>query len=100
MEPVIGRLGALDAVSTRPAAQPAQPSAGGFGNALSAALDRVSAEQSAATQLSREFQMDNDAVGIEETMIALTKASLGFQAAVQVRNKLVSAYNDVMNMPL
>jgi flagellar hook-basal body complex protein FliE len=42
--------------------------------------------------------MENPDVGLEETMIAMQKASLGFQAAVQVRNKVVQAYNDIMNM--
>jgi flagellar hook-basal body complex protein FliE len=37
-------------------------------------------------------------VGLEETMIAMQKSQIGFQAAMTVRNRLVSAYTDVMNM--
>jgi flagellar hook-basal body complex protein FliE len=42
--------------------------------------------------------LDNPAVSIEETMVAMQKAQIGFQAAVQVRNRLVQAYSEVMNM--
>ena len=73
---------------------------GNFGHAIEQALGDVSAAQNSASQLSREFQMENTNVSLEETMIALQKASLGFQSAVQVRNKLVTAYNDIMNMPV
>jgi flagellar hook-basal body complex protein FliE len=69
-----------------------------FGEAINDALNNVSAAQGDASTLSREFQLENPNVSLEETMIALQKASLGFQAAVQVRNKLVTAYNDIMNM--
>jgi flagellar hook-basal body complex protein FliE len=43
-------------------------------------------------------QMDNPTVGLEETMVAMQKAQLGFQATLQVRNRLVQAYSDIMNM--
>ena len=71
---------------------------GGFGDALKEALQNVSNQQKQADQLQQRFQMNDPTVGIEETMLAMNTASVGFQALVQVRNKLVSAYNDVMNM--
>lgn len=71
-----------------------------FADAIGDALNNVSKAQSEATTMAREFQMENPNVSLEETMITLQKASLGFQAAVQVRNKLVTAYNDVMNMSI
>ncbi len=70
----------------------------GFIDAIGGALDKVSQLQQNSSGLSKEFQMENPDVGLEETMIAMQKASLGFQAAVQVRNKVVQAYNDIMNM--
>jgi flagellar hook-basal body complex protein FliE len=71
---------------------------GGFQSALSQALKSVSATQNEAGRLQREVQLDNPAVGIEETMVAMQKAQIGFQATLQVRNKLVQAYTDIMNM--
>ena len=72
--------------------------AGGFQQALTQALGAVSQSQNTATALQREVQMDNPTVGLEETMVAMQKAQLGFQATLQVRNRLVQAYSDIMNM--
>jgi flagellar hook-basal body complex protein FliE len=68
--------------------------------AIGGAVDKVSELQGESRSLSRDFQLEKGDVGLEETMIAMQKASLGFQAAVQVRNKVVQAYNDIMNMPV
>ncbi|HKO88158.1 MAG TPA: flagellar hook-basal body complex protein FliE [Burkholderiales bacterium] len=69
-----------------------------FGNALKAALDGVNHTQKNAEALAQAYQMEDPNVGVEETMIAMSKANISFQALVQVRNKLVSAYHDIMNM--
>ena len=71
---------------------------GGFQQALTQALGAVSQSQNAASRLQREVQMDNPTVSLEETMVAMQKAQLGFQATLQVRNRLVQAYSDIMNM--
>jgi len=71
---------------------------GGFQVALNQALKSVSAAQNDAVRLQREVQLDNPAVSIEETMVSMQKAQIGFQATLQVRNKLVQAYTDIMNM--
>lgn len=69
-----------------------------FGDAMTQALKGVSAAQAESARLQREVQLDNPSVSLEETMIAMNRASLGFQAVVQVRNRLVQAYSDIMNM--
>ena len=69
-----------------------------FQTAFSGALKSISAAQQTASTMQREVQFDNPTVSLEETMIAMQKAQLGFQSAVQVRNKLVQAYTDIMNM--
>lgn len=70
----------------------------GFQQALSQALGSVSQSQNQASALQRELQMDNPTVSIEQTMVAMQKAQIGFQATLQVRNRLVQAYSDIMNM--
>ena len=70
----------------------------GFSQALTQALKSVSALQHQATAMQREMQLDNPTVSIEETMVAMQKAQIGFQATLQVRNRLVQAYSDIMNM--
>jgi flagellar hook-basal body complex protein FliE len=72
--------------------------AGGFQAAMSDALKGVSQSHFEAQRLSRELQLDNPTVSIEQTMMAITKAQVGFQAALQVRNRFAQAYSDIMNM--
>lgn len=69
-----------------------------FGEALKAALEQVHAAQSEATQLQQEFDLNAPNVNLHEVMASLQKASLSFQTMVQVRNRLVSAYQEIMNM--
>lgn len=70
----------------------------GFSSALKGALTSVSAAQNQAQALQREVQLENPNVSIEETMVAMQKAQLGFQATLHVRNRMVQAYTDIMNM--
>lgn len=69
-----------------------------FATALGDALRSVSDAQNRASAMQREVAMDNPKVSLEETMIAMQKSQIGFQAALQVRNRLVQAYSDIMNM--
>jgi flagellar hook-basal body complex protein FliE len=69
-----------------------------FSVAFSQALRNVSQTQNTAQALQREVALDNPAVSIEQTMIAMQRSQIGFQAALQVRNRLVQAYSDIMNM--
>jgi flagellar hook-basal body complex protein FliE len=71
-----------------------------FVAALDSALQSVSRSQQQSAELQRQFQLENPAVSLEETMIAMNKSQLAFQAAVQVRNRLVQAYEQIMNMPV
>jgi len=71
---------------------------GGFQQALTQALGSVSRSQNDAARLQREVQMDNPTVSLEETMVAMQKAQIGFQATLTVRNRLVQAYSEIMNM--
>lgn len=70
----------------------------GFGAALSDALKGVSDSQNQATWMQNELQMDNPTVSLEQTMVQMQKAQIGFQAAISVRNRLVQSYTDIMNM--
>jgi flagellar hook-basal body complex protein FliE len=69
-----------------------------FADALAASLNQVSSMQSGAEQLGKRFALGDDSVNLSDVMIAGQKANIAFQATVQVRNKLVSAYHDMMNM--
>ncbi|WIM06719.1 MAG: flagellar hook-basal body complex protein FliE [Candidatus Nitricoxidivorans perseverans] len=76
------------------------PAAGGadFSQALKAAIDQVNQAQKQAQQMAENFSAGQKDVNLQDVMINLQKANLSFQQMVQVRNKLVSAYHDIMNM--
>jgi flagellar hook-basal body complex protein FliE len=71
---------------------------GSFQSAMAQALKSVSQSQQEAQTMQRELQLDNPSVSLEQTMVAMQKSQLGFQATLQVRNRLVQAYSDIMNM--
>ena len=73
-------------------------SASGFRTAMADALQSVSTAQNESVRLQRELTLGNPEVSLEQTMIANQKGYIGFQAAVQVRNRLAQAYTDIMNM--
>ena len=70
-----------------------------FGSAISSALQQVNAQQHKATAITEAYER-GDTHDIVSVMIERQKASLGFETTLQVRNKLLSAYRDIMNMPV
>lgn len=81
-----------------PAQGPAAAGGVDFANVLKSSLDGVNQNQRQAQAMQEAFVLGDDKVSLSDTMIAMQKASISFQTAVQVRNKMVSAYNDIMNM--
>ncbi len=69
-----------------------------FAQVLKATLDQVNEAQNTAKQLSQSFAMGDDDINLSDVMIAAQKSSISFQTSIQVRNKLVSAYRDIMTM--
>lgn len=101
LEQMLTELRAAGAVAQGKAASATQaPGGADFGQALKSAIDQVNATQQQAQQMTKEFVAGADNVNLQDVMVNLQKASLSFQQMVQVRNKLVSAYQDVMNMPV
>ena len=92
---------ALDAPSstTTPADAP-QGAADDFGNLLKSSLDSVNELQSQSRDLKVAFERGDTNVSLAEAMIASQKADLSFRAMSEVRNKLVTAYQEIMNMPV
>jgi flagellar hook-basal body complex protein FliE len=70
-----------------------------FGAAINNALQQVNAQQAKASAISEAYER-GDTHDIVSVMIERQKASLGFETTLQVRNKLLSAYRDIMNMPV
>ena len=85
--------------------QPAAAGAGAAGGADFAALlkgsvDKVNETQQQAGSLAQAFEAGDSKVDLAQVMIAMQKANISFQAMTQVRNKLVSAYQDIMSMQM
>ena len=88
----VGATGAAASLGSTPASKV------DFGAMLKKSLDGVDAAQAQSTSMAEKFQLGDPSVTLEETMVAVQKASLSFQQLVQIRNRVVAAYHDVMNM--
>lgn len=71
-----------------------------FADVVTGALDAVNATQQASSELKTRFQMGDPSVDLAQVMLASGKSKVSFTALSEVRNRLVSAYQDVMNMPI
>ncbi len=68
-----------------------------FAQVLRSSLEAANASQTQATQLAHDFEA-GAGVNLNDVMISMQKANISFQQMVQVRNRLVAAYNEIMNM--
>jgi len=93
-----GPAGGLDGIGG-PGGPGGAAGAPDFGAAISNALQQVNTQQTKASELSEAYER-GDTHDIVSVMIERQKASLGFETTLQVRNKLLSAYRDIMNMPV
>ena len=69
-----------------------------FASVLKSSLDGVAQAQNHAESMQKAFVLGDDKVSLSDVMIDMQKANISFQTTVQVRNKMVAAYNDIMNM--
>ena len=91
------RAAAVTGKMPKPAAGVATEGAD-FAAALKQSLDGVNAHQLEAQRLARDFELGKPNTNLNDVMISMQKANISFQQMVQVRNRLVSAYRDIMNM--
>ncbi len=78
----------------------AKPSQSGFGDMLKNTLDAVNEAQQTSRELKIGFENGTGDASLAEVMIASQKSGLAFRAVTEVRNKLITAYQDIMNMPV
>ncbi len=93
----IRTMSAQAASATRPVEEPAGNS---FGDLLAESISKVNETQQHAGELKKAFELGTEDVNLAEVMVAVQKSSVSFEAMLQVRNKLVDAYKEVMNMPI
>ena len=102
IDQMLSELRSVSQAAQGKAVSPADAPAGGvnFADVLGNALKDVSAAQGEARAMAQNFSAGDPSVNLQDVMVNLQKASLSFQQMVQVRNKLVTAYQDIMNMPV
>lgn len=100
IRPVNTALAVVGAVKAQALNKSPAVSGSGFQDAMLKALQQTSDLQKESGRLSREFSLDNPTVSLEETMVAGAKSSIAFQATLQVRNRFVQAYSEIMNMQI
>lgn len=102
VEQVLAEMRRLTAVAQSGPAEvsAAQASRTEFADLMKQSIDKVNDTQQVATKLSDAFSAGDPNVDVTEVMIALQKAGVAFQAMTEVRNRLVSAYQDIMSMPV
>jgi flagellar hook-basal body complex protein FliE len=89
---------AAGGASPAAAGQSGAATTGGFASALKASLDKISSDQKTAVSESQAFELGSSNVSLNDVMVDMQKANVGFQFGLQVRNKLVAAYNDIAQM--
>jgi flagellar hook-basal body complex protein FliE len=96
----------IGAPNLRPAADMAGPGAAqapvanSFANVLKAGLDKVNETQASASRMATAFERGDPGADLAQVMLESQKANVSLRAAVEVRNRLVSAYQDIMNMQI
>jgi flagellar hook-basal body complex protein FliE len=89
----------VEAANTRPAAT-GQTVGADFGNMLTQAINNVNSLQKTSGDLQTRFDSGDDIVSLSDLMISIYKSSVAFEASIQIRNKLVESYKELMNMPV
>ena len=98
---ILERNAALSRAADTPAAAPGvtETKPASFADTLSTALKSVNDSQAKAGELSASYER-GETIDIAKVMLARQQASVGFEATLQVRNKLLAAYKDIMSMPV
>ncbi len=94
-------LAMLRSTAAEAASKPAEAGAtegNDFASVLQKSIEQVNQTQQTAEHMAEKFAAGDSNQNLHEVMLALQKANVSFQEMVQVRNKLVTAYHDVMNM--
>ena len=92
----------MRAMAAQAQGKSAEPSGGAgqteFSDILKQSVEKVNDTQMDAKKLADAFQAGDPNINVSEVMVAMQKSNVSFQAMLQVRNKLVSAYQEIMNM--
>ncbi|HEV7138686.1 MAG TPA: flagellar hook-basal body complex protein FliE [Steroidobacteraceae bacterium] len=100
---VLAQIRSLSSEVRPSAPQPAAAQGSGesqFATLLKQGIEQVNQSQQRATQLADAFARGTPGVELPQVMVQMEKASVSFRALTEVRNRLISAYQDIMNMQM
>jgi len=97
---VLAQMRSLAETSGLGNSQTQAPEGVNFGQMLKQSLDQVNQTQQAASEMRHAFELGDPNVNLVEVMVATQKSSIAFEAVNQVRNRLLSAYQEIMRMPV
>lgn len=98
---VLAQIRAMSAATAaRPAPQAAPAQSAGFDGLLRNSISKVAEAQNESAAKQRAFEIGDPNTDLASVMLASAKAQVSFKAMVETRNRLVSAYQEIMNMPI
>ena len=100
IDQVLAQMRVMSAQASNGNVETARTGGADFGALLKQSIDQVNDIQQQASAMRESFERGEGDMDLAQVMIAAQKSSLSFEAMVQVRNKLIDAYKDVMNMPI
>ena len=97
---VLAQMRAMQALANPQATPEAVQGQGNFSNLMQDSIRDVNAAMQESRAMTTRFEMGDPSVSLAEVMVNSQKAGLQFQAVAEIRNRVLSAYNEVMNMPV
>ena len=101
VDQLLGQMRAAQSLASKlgkTAVEGAESAKTDFAQVLKTSIEQVNKTQTQAESMTRAFEVGAPGAQLHDVMISLAKANVSFQQMVQVRNRLVSAYHDIMNM--
>ena len=97
---VLAQMRAMQALANPQATPEAVQGQGNFSNLMQDSIKEVNAAMQESRAMTTRFEMGDPTVSLAEVMVNSQKAGLQFQAVAEIRNRVLSAYTEVMNMPV
>ncbi len=97
---VLAQMRAMQALANPQATPEAVQGQGNFSNLMHDSIREVNAAMQESRAMTTRFEMGDPSVSLAEVMVNSQKAGLQFQAVAEIRNRVLSAYKEVMNMPV
>ena len=97
---VLAQMRAMQALANPQATPEAVQGQGNFSNLMQDSIKEVNAAMQESRAMTTRFEMGDPSVSLAEVMVNSQKAGLQFQAVAEIRNRVLSAYQEVMNMPV